>query len=71
MNTVNFIYVMQDENYEALAATFAEEIAIIYCRSNPKNSYREIPYINSSEFEVAVIAQPIPAEYLPGKSTKS
>lgn len=54
---MNDIYVIQDENYEAVAATFSQQNAIKYCRMNPKFSYREIPYINSEEFALKVIGQ--------------
>jgi hypothetical protein len=60
------IYVIQDKNYKALAATFSEEKAISFCKTESKSkfSYRTIPYINSDEHTITSIAGPIPAKYL-------
>jgi len=65
---MNYIYVIQNENYEAIVATFSIVEALKLSRSNAKFSYREVPYLNSEEYTITAIAGPITAEYLPRKS---
>ncbi len=61
---MNWIYVIQNEFGETIAATFSKEIAVIFCRANHKTVYREIPYINSKDITITAIDEPIPPECL-------
>ena len=61
---MNWIYVIQDKERAAIAATFDEGKAIQMCRCNKEFSYREIPFISTSAIEVTIKAGPISEEYL-------
>jgi len=61
---MNHIYVLQDENYYAIGATFEAEKAIEICKG--KNmTYREVPFYKCADTEIILKAGPIPKEYWP------
>lgn len=62
---MNWIYVIQDKERAAIAATFDQGKAIQMCRCGEGTSYREIPFIQTPAIEVTTKAGPISPEYLP------
>jgi len=65
---MNYIYVIQNKDYSAVAGAFDEPEAIKKCREfGPGYTYRMVPFYFSEGIEITAIAGPIPQEYLPKK----
>ena len=63
---MNWIYVIQDKDYSAVAGVFDEPKAIQICKEKGSDySYREVPFYYSEGIEITVIPGPISPEYLP------
>ena len=62
------IYILQDENYNAVGATFENEKAHGICRE--KNyTFRSVPFYKCDDTKITMIAGPIPKEYLPKRES--
>lgn len=62
---MNWIYVIQDKDYSAVAGAFDEPKAIQMCKEKGSGySYRAVPFYYTEGIEITVIAGPISEEYL-------
>ena len=65
---MNWIYVIQDKDYSAVAGTLDESKAIQVCREKGSEyTYRLIPFYYSEGITITTTAGPIPKEYLPNQ----
>jgi len=63
---MNYIYVIQDKDYSAVAGVLDEPKAIQVCKEKGYGfTYRTVPFYYSEGIEITVIAGPISPEYLP------
>ena len=68
---MNYIYVIQNKDYSAVAGAFDEPKAIQMCREAGHGyTYRIVPFYYSEGIEITAIAGPIPQEYLPKNPAK-
>jgi len=61
------IYILQDENYSAIGATFEEnkamEVIIAHKQQGKKVTYRSVPFYKNESTVIELTAGPIPAEF--------
>jgi hypothetical protein len=65
---MNWVYVIQDKNREAVGVAYEQDVAFMECQKNHDFTYRMVPFYTGKGTRIITIAGPIDEKYLPKKN---